>query len=195
MHLQPARAERARPGGSGRCLRCRAAGIRPSSPSEERGERAERRARRALLECKKGMRGRVAAPGRSRSQRRLSRRHPRSHPCLARERPRGGPGERRGRRNQSEPLYCRRMSDRKGKRQFMEAALSEAYRGCFRGDGGPFGAVVVSKGEIVARGHNEVLKQGEPTRHAEMCAIAKAAPWFRSHLFLGASIYSPTQPS
>ena len=79
-------------------------------------------------------------------------------------------------------------------RKFMEAALEEAYRGVSRGDGGPFGAVIVVKGEVVARGHNEVLKQGEPTRHAEMCAIAKAARWFRSHLFLGASIYSTTEP-
>ena len=76
----------------------------------------------------------------------------------------------------------------------METALEEAYRGCSRGDGGPFGAVIVSKGEIVARAHNEVLKRGEPTRHAEMCAISKAAAWFDSHLFRGASIYSTTEP-
>ena len=76
----------------------------------------------------------------------------------------------------------------------MAAALEEAYRGCSRGDGGPFGAVIVSKGEIVARAHNEVLKRGEPTRHAEMCAISKAAPRLGSHLFLGASIYSTTEP-
>jgi len=86
------------------------------------------------------------------------------------------------------------MNDRSGKRQFMEAALEQAYRGCSRGDGGPFGAVIVSKGEVVARGHNEVLKRGEPTRHAEMCAIAKAAPRFRSHLFVGSEIYSTTEP-
>ena len=79
-------------------------------------------------------------------------------------------------------------------RPFMEAAIREAYRGISRGDGGPFGAVLVLKGRIVGRGHNEVLKRGEPTRHAEMCAIAKAARSFRSHLFLGASIYSTTEP-
>jgi guanine deaminase len=86
------------------------------------------------------------------------------------------------------------MKDLNRKRQFMEAALEEAYRGCTRGDGGPFGAVIVSKGEIVACGHNEVLKRGEPTRHAEMCAIGSAARWFRSHLFVGSEIYSTTEP-
>jgi guanine deaminase len=76
----------------------------------------------------------------------------------------------------------------------MDAALEEAYRGIRRGDGGPFGAVIVWKGEIVARAHNEVLKRSEPTRHAEMCAISKAAPRIGSHLFSGASIYSTTEP-
>ncbi len=76
----------------------------------------------------------------------------------------------------------------------MEAAIEEAYRGISKGDGGPFGAVIVSKEEIVARAHNEVLKRGEPTRHAEMCAISKAAPSFGSHLFLGGTIYSTTEP-
>jgi guanine deaminase len=76
----------------------------------------------------------------------------------------------------------------------MEAALEEAYRGISRGDGGPFGAVIVVKGRIVARGHNEVLKRGEPTRHAEMCAITKASRFFRSHLYTGGSIYSTTEP-
>jgi guanine deaminase len=76
----------------------------------------------------------------------------------------------------------------------MEAALEEAYRGISKGHGGPFGAVIVVRGEIVGRGHNEVLRTGEPTRHAEMCAIAQAARWFRSHVFRGASIYSTTEP-
>ena len=79
-------------------------------------------------------------------------------------------------------------------RPFMEAAIWEAYRGISRGDGGPFGAVIVMKGRIVGSGHNEVLRKGEPTRHAEMCAIAKAARVFESHVFVGASIYSTTEP-
>jgi guanine deaminase len=76
----------------------------------------------------------------------------------------------------------------------MEAALAEAYHGCSRGEGGPFGAVIVARGEIIARAHNEVLKRSEPTRHAEMCAITKAAPRFATHLFVGAEIYSTTEP-
>ena len=79
-------------------------------------------------------------------------------------------------------------------RKFMEAALEEAYRGCRRGHGGPFGACIVVRGTIVARGHNEVLKTSDPSRHAEMCAIERAARAIGSHHFRGASIYSTTEP-
>ena len=78
--------------------------------------------------------------------------------------------------------------------KFMEAALAEAYRGIERGDGGPFGAVIVRRGEILAKGHNEVLKSNDPTRHAEMCAISRAARKLGSPHFRGAEIYSTTEP-
>jgi guanine deaminase len=80
------------------------------------------------------------------------------------------------------------------KRKFMEVALEEAYRGCSRGDGGPFGACIVVKGKVVARSHNEVLKTSDPSRHAEMCAIARASAALGTHHFPAASIYSTTEP-
>ena len=78
--------------------------------------------------------------------------------------------------------------------ELMQVALDEAYRGIHRGDGGPFGAVIVRRGEIVARGHNEVLKSNDPTRHAEMCAISRAARKLGSPHFRGAEIYSTNEP-
>jgi guanine deaminase len=80
------------------------------------------------------------------------------------------------------------------KARFMEIALEEAYRGIDRGHGGPFGACIVKGGRVVARGHNEVLKTHDPTRHAEMCAIERSARRLGTHLFRGASIYSTTEP-
>ena len=76
----------------------------------------------------------------------------------------------------------------------MEVALAEAYRGMKRGDGGPFGAVIVQRGEILAQGHNEVWKSNDPTRHAEMCAIARAARKLGTPHFQGSEIYSTTEP-
>ncbi len=76
----------------------------------------------------------------------------------------------------------------------MELALKEAYRGIARGDGGPFGAVVVRGSEVIASGHNEVLKTNDPTRHAEMCAITRASKKMSSPHFSGCVIYSTTEP-
>lgn len=57
----------------------------------------------------------------------------------------------------------------------MEKAFTEALEGMERGDGGPFGAVIVREGEIIASGHNEVLKTNDPTAHAEITAIRRAS--------------------
>lgn len=59
--------------------------------------------------------------------------------------------------------------------QWMEIACKEAQEGMERNDGGPFGAVIVRNGEIVALAHNEVLKTNDPTAHAEILAIRSAS--------------------
>lgn len=55
--------------------------------------------------------------------------------------------------------------------KFLTKAVEEAYRGVDCGDGGPFGAVVVRNDEVVASCHNLVLKNTDPTAHAEVTAI------------------------
>jgi len=61
------------------------------------------------------------------------------------------------------------------KPNFMLLAVREARRGMNRGEGGPFGAVVVLNGEVVGRGHNRVLRTKDPTAHAEIVALRRAA--------------------
>ena len=58
---------------------------------------------------------------------------------------------------------------------FMKIASEEAAAAARNNEGGPFGAVIVRDGEVVARGHNEVLKSNDPTAHAEMVTIRRAA--------------------
>jgi guanine deaminase len=57
----------------------------------------------------------------------------------------------------------------------MKIANEEAFRGVQSNAGGPFGAVIIKDGLIVAQGHNEVLKTNDPTAHAEVVAIRKAS--------------------
>jgi tRNA(Arg) A34 adenosine deaminase TadA len=57
---------------------------------------------------------------------------------------------------------------------FMSAAVAAACEGVARQDGGPFGAVVVRNGQILARACNQVIRDQDPTAHAEVNAIRGA---------------------
>ena len=55
--------------------------------------------------------------------------------------------------------------------KFLMRAVEEAYKGVECGDGRPFGAVVVRNNEVVVSCHNMVLRNTDPTAHAEVTAI------------------------
>ncbi|KAI3499808.1 hypothetical protein L1887_35618 [Cichorium endivia] len=65
--------------------------------------------------------------------------------------------------------------------KFLTIAIEEAYKAVECGDGGPFGAVVVCKDEIVVSCHNMVYKHTDPSAHAEVTAI-------RERLVYGAKV-------
>lgn len=58
--------------------------------------------------------------------------------------------------------------------KFLSKAVEEAYSGVNCGHGGPFGAIVVRNDEVIASCHNMVLKNMDPTAHAEVTAIREA---------------------
>lgn len=76
----------------------------------------------------------------------------------------------------------------------MKIAIAEAERGLKKDDGGPFGAVIVRGREIIAAAHNEVLKNNDPTCHAEIQAIRAAAKKLNRFDFSGCEIYSSCEP-
>ncbi|OQX50426.1 MAG: tRNA-specific adenosine deaminase [Epsilonproteobacteria bacterium 4484_20] len=77
---------------------------------------------------------------------------------------------------------------------FMQEAFAEAQKGIEAGDGGPFGAVIVKNGRIIARGHNEVVKSNDPTAHAEMIAIRNASAKLGSFRLEGCTLYVTGEP-
>ena len=61
-------------------------------------------------------------------------------------------------------------------------------------DGGPFGAVIVKDGVVIARGHNTVIKDADPTAHSEVNAIREAAKVLGTHDLSGTVLYSSSEP-
>ena len=76
----------------------------------------------------------------------------------------------------------------------MKLAINEAKKGISNNHGGPFGAVIVKDGAVIAKGHNEVLKNSDPTCHGEMMAIRKACKKLKSHDLKGCVIYTTGYP-
>ena len=78
--------------------------------------------------------------------------------------------------------------------EFMKLALTEARTGISEGHGGPFGAVVVKNGTVVASGHNLVLKNNDSTCHGEIDAIRKAEQALETHDLSGCELYTTAEP-
>lgn len=76
----------------------------------------------------------------------------------------------------------------------MEAAAEEAVKGIISDEGGPFGAVIVKDGKIIAAAHNEVIKTNDPTAHAEINVIRKASKILGRFDLSDCVIYSSCEP-
>lgn len=80
------------------------------------------------------------------------------------------------------------------RRQFIERAVAEAFAGMRKNYGGPFGAVIVRNGKVVAGAHNEVIKTNDPTAHAEIVAIRKASARLKTFDLSECELYSTCEP-
>lgn len=77
---------------------------------------------------------------------------------------------------------------------FMKMAINEAQKGIRNGHGGPFGAVIVKDGKVIGKGHNQVIKNNDPTCHGEMMAIHKACKTLKTFDLSGCEIYTTGEP-
>ncbi len=78
--------------------------------------------------------------------------------------------------------------------QFMKLAISEARKGIRSGHGGPFGAVIVKDSEVIGKGHNQVVKNNDPTCHGEIMAIHKACKKLGTFDLSGCEVYTTGEP-
>ncbi|BEG98181.1 nucleoside deaminase [Bacteroides sedimenti] len=79
------------------------------------------------------------------------------------------------------------------KEEFMRKAIELSIENIENG-GGPFGAVIVKGGKIVATGVNRVTDSCDPTAHAEVCAIRAAAKKLGTFNLSGCEIYTSCEP-
>lgn len=77
---------------------------------------------------------------------------------------------------------------------FIREAIALARTGMDRGDGGPFGCVIVKDGRIVGRGNNRVTSTNDPTAHAEVVAIRDACTELADFQLTGCVLYASCEP-
>lgn len=80
------------------------------------------------------------------------------------------------------------------KKKYMQLAIDEARDGIRAGHGGPFGTVIVKDGKIIAKGHNRVIKNNDPTCHGEVDAIRKACEALDTFDLTGCELYTTGEP-
>ncbi|MGW1454765.1 nucleoside deaminase [Salegentibacter agarivorans] len=77
---------------------------------------------------------------------------------------------------------------------FLKRAIQLAEEGMDKGQGGPFGAVIVKDGEIIAEANNKVTASNDPTAHAEVVAIRKACEKLQDFQLENCILYTSCEP-
>lgn len=78
--------------------------------------------------------------------------------------------------------------------KYMKMAIQEATKGINNQHGGPFGSVIVKDGKVIAKGHNKVVKDHDPTMHGEIDAIRKASKKLGTYDLSGCILYTTAAP-
>lgn len=78
--------------------------------------------------------------------------------------------------------------------EYMKVAKELANDNLITNAGGPFGACIVKNGKIIGKGSNNVLKNNDPTAHAEVMAIRDACKNINSYDLSGCELYTSCYP-
>ena len=76
----------------------------------------------------------------------------------------------------------------------MQQAIELATKNVNSGGGGPFGAVIVRDGKVIATGVNLVTSSNDPTAHAEVVAIREACKMVGDFQLHGCTVYTSCEP-
>jgi guanine deaminase len=77
---------------------------------------------------------------------------------------------------------------------FMQRAIALALENVQSGRGGPFAALVVRNGEIIAEATNRVISTNDPTAHAEMVVLRESCKKLGTVQLAGCEIYASCEP-
>jgi guanine deaminase len=77
---------------------------------------------------------------------------------------------------------------------YMREAIRLASEGAASGRGGPFGCVIVRRGDVVGRGTNAVTSTNDPTAHAEVMAIRDACRRLGTFQLADCELYTSCEP-
>ena len=80
------------------------------------------------------------------------------------------------------------------RKEFMREAIRLSLLKMQSGQGGPFGAVVVRRGQIIARGWNRVTSANDPTAHAEVMSIRAACRKLKTFQLADCELYTSCEP-
>ena len=78
--------------------------------------------------------------------------------------------------------------------EFMQETIELSRQNIRAGNGGPFGAMIVRDGTVLARGTNLVTSNNDPTAHAEIVAIREACRQLGTFQLEGCELYSSCEP-
>ena len=79
--------------------------------------------------------------------------------------------------------------------KYMKLAKQNAEEGISKEEGGPFGAVIIDKeGNVISNGNNQVIKNNDPTAHAEIVAIREACENLHTYDLSDYILYTSCEP-
>ena len=79
-------------------------------------------------------------------------------------------------------------------KEYMDVAIELSEENFTKRYGGPFGACIVKDGQIIGRGMNQVIKNNDPTAHAEVMAIRDACNNLGTYDLSGCELYTSCFP-